>query len=59
MWNSAGYFYESVECGVDIFLHVDMQKIREKSLKLADLFIQLVHQECSEFGFELITPLDP
>lgn len=33
-------------------------KIREKSLKLTDLFIQLVHQECSEFGFELITPLD-
>ncbi|TPS19345.1 kynureninase/PvdN C-terminal domain-containing protein, partial [Acinetobacter baumannii] len=47
-----------IECGVDIFLHADMQKIREKSLKLTDLFIQLVHQECSEFGFELITPLD-
>ncbi len=31
-----------IECGVDIFLHVDMQKIREKSLKLTDLFIQLV-----------------
>ena len=27
-------------------------------MKLTDLFIQLVHQECSEFGFELITPLD-
>ncbi|WP_429000361.1 hypothetical protein, partial [Stenotrophomonas maltophilia] len=46
-----------IECGVDIFLHADMQKIREKSLKLTDLFIQLVQQECSEFGFELITPL--
>ncbi len=34
------------------------KKIREKSLKLTDLFIQLVQQECSEFGFELITPLD-
>lgn len=45
-----------IECGVDIFLKADMQKIREKSLKLTDLFIALVHQECAEFGFELITP---
>lgn len=45
-----------IECGIDIFLKTDMQKIREKSLHLTDLFMQLVNQECSEFGFELITP---
>lgn len=45
-----------IECGVDIFLATDMQKIREKSLKLTDLFIQLMQQECSTFGFSLITP---
>ncbi|MEN5172096.1 kynureninase [Acinetobacter higginsii] len=45
-----------IECGVDIFLKANMQKIREKSLKLTDLFIALVDQECSEYGFELITP---
>lgn len=33
--------YESIECGVDIF-HVDGAKTGEKSLKLTDLFIQLV-----------------
>ena len=47
-----------IECGLDIFLKTSMQKIRAKSLKLTDLFIALVHQECAEFGFELITPLD-
>lgn len=47
-----------IECGLDIFLATDIQKIREKSLKLTDLFMQLMQQECSEFGFELITPQD-
>lgn len=45
-----------IECGLDVFFKTDMQKIREKSLKLTDLFMQLVDQECSEFGFKLITP---
>lgn len=47
-----------IECGIDIFLQADMQQIRVKSLKLTDLFIQLVQQECAQFGFELITPLN-
>lgn len=47
-----------IECGLDIFLAADMQKIREKSLKLTDLFMQLMQQECADFGFELITPQD-
>ncbi|MEB3791299.1 kynureninase [Acinetobacter sp. IK40] len=47
-----------IECGVDIFLKTDMQKIREKSLQLTDLLMALIEQECSEFGFELITPQD-
>ena len=47
-----------IECGIDIFLQADIQQIREKSLKLTDLFIQLVQQECAQFGFELITPLN-
>ena len=47
-----------IECGLDVFLKTDMQKIREKSLNLTDLFIQLVEQECAEFGFELITPIE-
>lgn len=45
-----------IECGLDIFLDTNMQTIREKSLKLTDLFMALVEQECADFGFELITP---
>lgn len=47
-----------IECGVDIFLSTDMQKVRQKSLALTDLFMNLVEQECGEFGLELITPID-
>lgn len=47
-----------VACGVDIFLETDMKTIREKSLRLTDLFIELVQQECAEFNLELITPTD-
>lgn len=43
-------------CGIDIFLQTNMQQIREKSLKLTDLFITLIEQECAEFNLELITP---
>ncbi|MDQ8937210.1 kynureninase [Acinetobacter rudis] len=45
-----------IECGLDIFLATDMQSIREKSLKMTDLFMQLMQQECSAFNFNLITP---
>lgn len=45
-----------IECGVDIFLSTDMQKLRDKSLKLTDLFIELMQQECANFNFTLITP---
>lgn len=47
-----------IECGLDIFLKTDMQSIREKSLKLTDLMIALVQQECAEFGLKCITPME-
>ncbi|MGO3385392.1 MAG: kynureninase [Acinetobacter guillouiae] len=46
-----------IECGLDIFLNTSMDKIRTKSLKLTDLFMALVEQECTDFGFEMITPV--
>ncbi|MFT5521903.1 MAG: kynureninase [Enterobacterales bacterium] len=45
-----------LEVGVDIMTSVDMQLIREKSIQLGDLFIQLVEQRCPEFT--LISPKD-
>ncbi|MCC3860518.1 kynureninase [Pseudemcibacter aquimaris] len=46
------------EVGLDIFLRADMQEIRKKSLKLCDLFIQLIEERCSGHGFEIVTPRD-
>lgn len=45
-----------VECGLDIFARTDMQRLRDKSLALADLFIELVESRCERFGLTLVTP---
>lgn len=44
------------EIGIDIASRANMNEVRNKSLNLSDLFMQLVEQECAEFNFELITP---
>lgn len=46
------------ETGIDIMLRADMQEIRAKSMRLTDLFIQLVEDRCGNYGFELISPRD-
>ena len=45
-----------VECGLDATLQTSMAALREKSLALTDLFIQLVEQRCSQHPLTLITP---
>lgn len=45
-----------VECGVDIFLQTDIQALRQKSLRLTDVLIQLLEQECAGYDLTLITP---
>lgn len=45
-----------VECGLAVFAKTDMPSLRNKSLALTDLFIQLVEQRCAEHGLLLITP---
>ena len=45
-----------VECGLDVALQVDMQALRQKSLALTDLFIELVEQRCGRHPLTLITP---
>jgi kynureninase len=49
----------ALEAALEAFDGVDMQMLRTKSLSLTDLFIRLVDQELSEFGFGLATPRDP
>lgn len=46
------------EIGIDIMLRADMQQIREKSMRMTDLFIELVEERCGAYGFELISPRD-
>lgn len=45
-----------IECGLDMFMETDINLIRKKSLALTDLFIELMSQECVDYGFELLTP---
>lgn len=45
-----------VGCGLDIFGKTTMQAIREKSLALTDLFIELVESQCAAHPLELVTP---
>lgn len=48
-----------VECGLDTFAQTSMAALREKSLALTTLFIDLVRQECGGHPLVLITPTDP
>ena len=49
----------ALEVGVDLLAEAPMPVLRAKSLRLAELFMSLVTQECDEFGFRLLTPVDP
>lgn len=50
----------ALECGVDVFLaaeaHGGLAAIREKSIALTGLFIDLVESRCAGHGLELVTP---
>ena len=53
----------ALECGVDTVLAAEavggMPALREKSLALTDLCIELVDAGCGDFGLALRTPRDP
>ena len=48
--------YKAIESGLEIFKDLSIIEIREKSTKLSEMFIQLMKQECTEFGFTLFSP---
>jgi kynureninase len=52
----------TLECGLDVFTAAEacggMSALREKSLALTDLFIDLVEQRCANHGLGLATPRD-
>lgn len=45
-----------VEVGLDQMLRADAQQVRTKSLRMADLLIQLVESRCAGHSLELVTP---
>ena len=45
-----------VECGLEVFEETTMAAIREKSLGLTDLFIELVEATCADHPLGLVTP---
>jgi kynureninase len=48
----------ALACGVEMLARAGIERLRAKSVALADLFIQLVEQECGGFGLEIATPRD-
>jgi kynureninase len=49
----------ALECGVDTVLSANMSALREKSLSLTGLFIELVKARCAGHGLSLVTPQAP
>lgn len=48
----------ALEEGVDLMLEADMSTLRQKSIALSELFVQLMEERCGEYGFEFICPTD-
>lgn len=46
------------EIGIEIMLGADMQAIREESMRMTDLFVELVEQRCGDYGLALASPRD-
>ena len=53
----------ALECGVDVFFkaqaHGGLAAVRDKSLALGRLFIDLVESRCAGLGLTLVTPREP
>jgi kynureninase len=48
----------ALDAALDVFDGVDMQQLRNKSKALGDLFIRLVDEQLSEYGFGIGSPRD-
>jgi kynureninase len=48
----------ALEEGVDLILEADMAALRQKSIALSELFVELVEERCGEFGFEFACPVN-
>lgn len=48
-----------MEVGIDVHTEVDMSVVREKSLGLTNLFMDLIEERLSHHPLTLVTPIDP
>lgn len=48
----------SFAAALEIFEDVDMNEVRTKSMRMGDLFVQLVERECAGHGFTIVCPRD-
>jgi kynureninase len=49
----------ALDCGVDTVLAAGVTRLREKSVQLTQLFIELVDSRCDGLGLTLLSPRDP
>jgi kynureninase len=49
----------ALEVGLDTFAGVDISQVREKSLALTETFMQVLEQECSDYGLQIVSPREP
>ncbi len=47
----------ALENGVDLFAQTSVKALRKKAIALSHLFMDLMEQECGEFGFTLASPI--
>lgn len=48
----------ALDSALDVWEGIDMQAVRDKSIRLADLFISEVEGRCSSYGLRLASPRD-
>lgn len=48
-----------LETGIDLLLEADMAEVRRKSLRLGELFMELMAPLCDRYGFALVSERDP
>jgi kynureninase len=49
----------ALEAALDLWLEVDLDLVRAKSMRLGDLLVRLVDERCPGLGLELASPRDP
>lgn len=48
----------ALENAIDVLRTQDINALRKKSMQLTSVFIQLIAQECADFGFTLLSPTE-